>query len=438
MTVCFAFDWMDVAPSPDMAMGQTMAQLSIEVNGETVTSVRDRRNGARRGHIVVPLLSVAEWVVGNWCHIWHEIPDTTTDMAKQKPGFEQRHNLAFAGDGFLFPKLTMVPSVDGMQQLRWTPWQPQHARIEFVAEGRATVACDQLQRELEGIVEAALERLGRFGHGQDSVVSDLQDPWEAVKTLDPDEHEFCRAAALLGVDPFAVHQEVAEAIAAFRERTEPAIREDMLASLDETTLPAASPWLDYARQALEGQDAGSGNEWAAIRHGLRDIGLPEVQAAKPWEQGYALAKSLRHGLGYGDGRFDFAAPGQPALHHRETAMPSSRVEGLVAAGGPACVIPHRRGTNQRFLLARALGDYMGRGPEAGLGILTSMDTARQARSRAFAAELLAPAASLRPRLAERGATEEKVCALGQEFDVSPWVIHHQIRNHDLAEPCPSR
>ena len=81
---------------------------------------------------------------------------------------------------------------------------------------------------------------------------------------------------------------------------------------------------------------------------------------------------------------------------------------------------------------------MGRGPEAGLGILASMETARQARSRTFAAELLAPAASLRPRLAERGATEDVVCALGQEFDVSPWVIHHQIRNHDLAEPCPSR
>ena len=111
-----------------------------------------------------------------------------------------------------------------------------------------------------------LERLGRFGHGQDPVVSDLQDPWEAIKTLDPDEREFCRAAALLGVDPFAVHQEVAEAIAAFRERTEPAIREDMLASLEEITLPV-----------------------------------------------------------------------QPALHHRETAMPSIRVEGLVAAGGPACV-----------------------------------------------------------------------------------------------------
>lgn len=433
MTIRFAFDWVDAASSPDMAMGQTMAQLSIQVNEKTVTSVHDRRSNAHRDHIVVPLLSVAEWVVGNWCHIRHEIPDTTTDMTRQKPGFQQRHNLAFAGDGFLFPKLTMAPSSDSMQQLKWERWQPQHGRIKFVAEGKAQVACDQLQRELEGIIEAVLERLGRFGHGQDAVASHLQESWTTIKALDPDEHEFCRAAALLGVDPFAVHQEVAEAIVAFWDRTELVIREEMLASLEEATLPDASPWLDQTRKMLACQDAGGGNEWAAIRRGL-----PTVQTAKPWEQGYALARSLRRDLDHGDGWFNFAAPEQPALHHQETAMPSGRMEGLVAAGAPACVIPSGKGdTAKRFLLARALGDYMGR-PEAGLGVLTSMDTVRQAQSRAFAAELLAPAESLRTRLADRGAEENVIHDLGQEFDVSTWVINRQIRNHGLAEPCPPR
>ena len=435
MTVSFAYDWVDAAPSPDVAMGQTMAQLSIRVNGEVVTAVYDRSSNARRDHVVVPLLSVAEWVVGNWCHLWHELPDTTGEMAEQKPGFEQRHNLAFAGDGFLLPKLTMVPSSDAMEsdamaQLRWTPWQPQHARIEFVAEGKATVARDQLQKELGGVVEAVLERLRSLGHRQDSVVSDLQDPWDAIKALDPEEDEFCRAAALLGVDPFAVEQEMEEAITAFWQHTGTAIREDMLASLDEATLPGASRWLDHTRAWLEGEDNDNGNEWAAIRHGL-----PPVPMTTPWQQGYALARSLRRALDHGDGRFEFAAPGQPALHHRETAMPSSRMEGLVAADGPACAITRqkRETTARRFVLARALGDYMGRS-EAGLGILTTMDTMRQARSRAFAAELLAPAESLLPRLAD-GVEADVIHDLGQEFAVSPWVIRHQIRNHGLPQPC---
>ena len=165
----------------------------------------------------------------------------------------------------------MVPSSDAMEQLRWTPWQPQHARIAF---------------------------------------------WQ---------------------------------------RTETAIREDMLASLDEATLPGASRWLDHTRAWLEGEDTGNDNEWAAIRDGL-----PPVPMTTPWQQGYALAGSLRRALSHGDGRFDFAAPGQPALHHRETAMTSSRMEGLVAAGGPACAITsQKRETAKRFVRARALGDYMG-------------------------------------------------------------------------------
>ncbi|WP_368794373.1 ImmA/IrrE family metallo-endopeptidase [Candidatus Synechococcus spongiarum] len=115
-------------------------------------------------------------------------------------------------------------------------------------------------------------------------------------------------------------------------------------------------------------------------------------------------------------------------------MPSSRMEGLVSAGGPACAITsQRRETAKRFVLARALGDYIGRS-DAGLGILTSMDTARQARSRAFAAELLAPAESLRPRLADQGVN---VHDLGQEFDVSTQLINHQITNHGLPQPYSS-
>ena len=60
MTTHFQFNWVeDAAPSPDMPMNQTMAELSIQVDGETVTSVRDRTSNACRDHVVVPLLSMA-------------------------------------------------------------------------------------------------------------------------------------------------------------------------------------------------------------------------------------------------------------------------------------------------------------------------------------------------------------------------------------------
>ena len=305
MTTHFQFNWVeDAAPSPDTPMNQTMAELSIQVDGETVTSVRDRTSNACRDHVVVPLLSMAQWLVDNWCHIWHEMPDRRS----QKYGFAQRHTLAFTGDGFLFPKLTMTPSVDGKQKLQWTRWQPDHARIEFMTSGEANVDRDPLEAELKRVIEAVLERMKDLGYQQGSVVSDLEDSWQAIKNLDPEEHDFCRATALLGIDPFHVGEEKAEAIIKFWECTNPFIREDVLASLEEDSFLDASPWLEDIQTQFEHSYKGSGREWAAIRNSL-----PKMRLRKPWEQGYMLAKCLRHKLDCGDGSFDFASSRQPTL-----------------------------------------------------------------------------------------------------------------------------
>ena len=65
-------------------------------------------------------------------------------------------------------------------------------------------------------------------------------------------------------------------------------------------------------------------------------------------------------------------------------------------------------------------------------ILSSLATDRQARSRAFAAELLAPAESLRRRLGSTLVEPEQVDELGHEYGVSTEVIRRQIENHGLA------
>ena len=97
---------MSAGPSPDKLAQSTMAALSVEAGGAIVTAALDRRNGIYGKEVVVPLFSVAEWLVTNWWHIWHEVGD----MSEQPPDFECRHNLAFAGDGFVLPHLSIVPA----------------------------------------------------------------------------------------------------------------------------------------------------------------------------------------------------------------------------------------------------------------------------------------------------------------------------------------
>jgi hypothetical protein len=60
-------------------------------------------------------------------------------------------------------------------------------------------------------------------------------------------------------------------------------------------------------------------------------------------------------------------------------------------------------------------------------LLTGAGTKLQAASRAFAAELLAPAKSIHARIPD-GVDEERLDELADEFDVAPAVLAYQIEN----------
>ena len=419
MSVHFRFAWIDAGPSPDKLAQATMATLSIETGGDIVTAAVDRRSKIYSDEIVVPLFGVAEWLITNWWHIWYEMEDAN----QQRPAFEWRHNLAFAGDGFVLPSLTVVPASRRMR-LRWTRYKPRHSRIEFVDEGRETVDRDELESEFRNLIEAVLERL--HANAETVAAADaLGDSWHAINELDTDEREFSRAAALLGIDPFDVQAHVADAIAAFWEQADPSVREDALASASADSLTSVGAWLDRAMETLA--EAESADDWAVIRQELPRL-APDAQ---PWTRGYDLARAARERLGGDGGRFDFVPRGPRAMHRYDTQPPSKRIHGLVAAGSPACVTVPRGESGRRFLMARALGDYLGR-LTSGPGMLSSLATDRQAQSRAFAAEFLAPARSLRQRLTNDSIDAEETDDLGREFGVSSEVIRHQIENHDLG------
>ena len=416
MSVRFRFDWIDPPPSPDDLARHTMAALSIEADGAAVTSVLDRPSRAWRDHVVVPLFTVAEWLVGNWWHLFHEIEST----GEQKSGFELRHNLAFADDGFILPSLTMIP-VRERVRLRWRRHRPEHARIEFVDEGEAIVEREELESQFRDLIEAVLERLRSAGIALDFLDRD----WEAINLLDGEEQEFSRAAALLGVDPFDVSDSLADEIVTFWEHADPTIRDEALAAASVDSLAQVGRWLSRAFEDLEGPVNGSGG-WADVREAL-----PRPSPAEPWRRGYDLARSVRHQLGSPDGRFEFWSTGSLAIRSHERISPSTRIQGLVAADTMACVLAPKGKSGKRFLMARALGDYLGR-TEPGAALLSALATDRQARSRAFAAELLAPSESLRRQLGGRLVEPEQVDELALEYDVSTEVIRRQIENHGLA------
>ena len=395
-----------------------MATLSVDVDGATVTAALDRDRKTYSNEIIVPLFSVAEWLVANWWYIWYEVGDAS----EQRPAFESRHNLAFAGDGFVLPSLTMTPE-SGRMHLQWARYRPRYARIEFVDEGRQSVEREELELEFRNLIDAVLERL--HGHPEmGAAAENLRRAWNAVNDLDASELDFSRAAAQLGIDPFDVQDDVADAIVTFWERADPSVREDVLTIASGESLRRVADWLDGAIETLAEEQ--HENDWSDFRRALRVI--PE---AEPWTRGYALARAAREQMGVNGGSIDFVQHGPLTIPHYQTEPPSTRIHGLVGREAPACVTAPRGEAGKRFLIARALGDYLDRSL-AGPGLLSSLVTARQAQSRAFAAEFLAPANSLRRRIAGDCVDIERTDDLGREFGVSSELIRRQIQNHDLA------
>ena len=227
MKIHFDFEWVDLPRWPDLRSRRSMAMLRIEVNGSVVTNSVDHNDGDLRDRIVVPMFSIAEWLICNWWHIFYEV-----DKGELSPDFASRHDLAFAGDDFEFPNLTLKPMFE-LIQLSW--WRYQSPHTGAVIERTEYVRRENLEEQARNIIEAVLGRLREY----DVDVEHLEGEWRAINDLDPEEMEFCRAAALLGADPFDMDDALADEISAFWEATEPSLREEALAAAEADDFASA-------------------------------------------------------------------------------------------------------------------------------------------------------------------------------------------------------
>ena len=154
MTFHIHFDWVESAPSADSLAQSTMAELTIEVDSAVVTSVLDRRSRSCRNYVVTPLGYVAQWLVGNWWRLFHEVGGAWPS----RPDFAEAHDFACIGEGYLLPSLTIAPTPEKMRLL-WRPQRPRHSAIEFTEQGEALVDRDALERAFADIVNVVLDRL---------------------------------------------------------------------------------------------------------------------------------------------------------------------------------------------------------------------------------------------------------------------------------------
>ncbi|MGL5888492.1 MAG: ImmA/IrrE family metallo-endopeptidase, partial [Bacteroidia bacterium] len=87
--------------------------------------------------------------------------------------------------------------------------------------------------------------------------------------------------------------------------------------------------------------------------------------------------------------------------------------------------------NRRFTFCRLLREYLfNQNPYS---LITESKDFMQKRNKAFAAEFLAPANTLKKKITTSKLSDDDIDDLATELNVSSLVIRHQIENHKIAE-----
>lgn len=409
--------------TPELAA--TWARLSIWVRGTCVTSVEDR-NGSFRRAIYASAYPLAEWIAYNWWFLTAEVrPSSVSEVSwswanVKDQDWLNRHNLRATRSGFPWPDLTLVPEGAATRAVWKAVPGLASQPVAFLKDGSAFISTDSLTDSLAGFVESVVERL----RDQNVVDTPLHKEWQGIRDADSEEVEFARAAARLGIDPYAMEGQSQDDLIAVAEAMPPPLRDEFLDSVDPGRLSVALRWVGAARRRASAVRRPRSRDFTA-----RDLPLSVRGGARPWEVGYEAARAVRGELGLDSTkRMDVAEYVARAV----AVADSAGLEGFVAAergSDVALVLP--RGmppTAVRFAQARALGLSLFERSRSEF-LLDPARTESTKRSRAFAAELLAPAEGIREMLGRLpGETDAAFDAIAQQYAISPLVVRWQHDN----------
>lgn len=434
-------EWNDAPGVKDPVLAATWARLEIKDESAAESkwlsrAIRSTTNSVDRG-VYGPMFPLAEWIVENWWFLFNEgcrVPEITSgrrlasDPAQR--AWVQRHNLLAAREGGALPDLTIFRDGNAIF-LKWVP-DPDHddriRRVRFVEQGTALVEPADVERSLQQFIEAVLERL--IDKTDDSTER-LRKNWKAVCESRQIESALCSWSASLGLDPYDENELTDDLADLMQSRVTGLPAELQHDLVDAATGSSLVSDLDWLEQALSRVSIGTGTS----------NGTPLTTPTTAHQVGYQRAAQIRQYFSLPQGPISNLQAllhdrcGWPAPEQQTVMMEGTRsISALVAKdhdNNPRVVGPSLGHWAERFRLARSLYFLANAAQAVCPRLVTRAYTWDQRASRAFAAELLAPAEALRAQVGDVVSADE-VDQLSRQFDVRPNLIEHQIRNHHLA------
>jgi hypothetical protein len=449
MALQFKLEWEDEPRVRDPLLRATWARLELNAGPDEaelcLTECLGRPSRSLRRGVYGSAFPLARWVVENWWSLLDESlcmerfrgGRSLAGNARTRP-WVQRHCLLAAREGFALPDLTIYRDA-AFTVLRAVsdPFDQRSAfPVCFVTDAEIRLPVADAKVGLGRLVEVVADRIRGQGPADSPEVKEFLGNWEAVRESGRTEADLCMAAATMGLDPYdpvQLTEELADILQSSFQAIAPAARLDLAESTSGSTLPIDLGWVEQAA-AILGINVKADSAF----------GLSPGAGAEPAHQfGYKRAQWFRERFGVPPNVDDLEGfigercgwnPNPVAVAASDGV--ADRISALVGPNGggrPLLATPTVRGVsiNTRFLLSRALFFTADETVHTTPRLITWAASWPQRASRAFAAELLAPAEELSRRVAG-AVTYEQVGELARAFQVSEMVIEHQLENHNLA------
>ncbi len=410
-------DWQDDAINAAPEERATVGDLRLILNGQNVTT--HILNAEIADHVTVALYGLIDGLVHDWWSLFG--------------ARDREFSLASYRTGYLLPDIRI--QFDGAV-FEVSAHQCAYADPDLRFWGGTTELLTRSEGEawLSSLIQEVLARLE--GQGIHDTGAALR--WRRILSSSASsERLFCEAAGSLGLDPYQIVDDVANFIEGAEAIFEKEALVEFVSGSKDVDHSRLIVWVD---RMIRTKDLSY--RLAKLRPIVnkitKDIPLRVGEAA--WSAGYRRARAMRQELGLKQ-HHRFASFRELAnlFGASKSYNLAPAVDGISALRREAFDDIHVHIRNHGdyegtaathlFALARAIGDAACF-PEPQTSPVNRLRHAyRQAASRAFAAEFLAPIHEIQSMQAD----ERDEYSIANEFGVSTMVIEHQVENRQRIE-----
>jgi len=407
-------------------LDESLARFQIAVAGKSLTAYQTEK-GDKHSYLHVPAYYLVEWLAQNWWSFLYE--PRKNDREDFEQDYRSRHWLGTPRNGFALPDVMFSPAGDKIEIVARSAFL-RFAQLNFIEAVTATAATDAVRSEFSKFIGQVLEHLTENGVKDTAA----HQHWNCVVSTTKEEEVYCRMVGSLGVSPYLVHPEIDRVI----EKTMGEITETMLTDLcDATNMGNFEQGADFAKQ----MSASLSDAKEIHAEKLLQSKKPLDSKPRAYEWGYQATDVARSALGIAHDD----PSGSTAFFERLQLDPAAGIdEGKPSETGVSALISgavERVENNMRIALAgsnRAHRKFAaarsaflawsdGRNSSR---LLTSARTRDQQASRAFAAELLAPAKYLKKRLGKRSEVSPfTLDKISEEIGIASTIVRYQAKNH---------